>query len=69
MLDDASVEEKFDISQSDFSDGIFITNKTTVKSRIRFENVKSSSIVFQRSFFEEAVWLWSGIETSLCFER
>lgn len=67
-LDDVSVEEKFDISQSNFSDGIFITNKTTVKSRIRFVNIKSSSIVFQRSFFEEAVWLWSGIETSLCFE-
>ncbi|MGB5988961.1 MAG: hypothetical protein WBG43_04415 [Marinifilaceae bacterium] len=67
-INNSDIGECFDIRNSLFSEGISITENSTVRTMIRFEFIEANSIVFQKSLFEGIINLFSGNEVSLCFE-
>lgn len=66
-IQDSTIEQELDFFNSKFIGTLDISNNSTIKSKVRFQNIIATSINFIKSNFEKDVHIWSGEIRSLVF--
>jgi len=66
-IEDSSIEGIIDISQAQLNGDFSIRNNSTIKEKVRVENLRAGSIVFTDSDFLKDIHIWAGNIGSLTF--
>jgi len=61
------IEHLFDVINCSFIGSLEVLGNSTIKSKVRFQNVSATSLNFVKSNFEKDVHIWAGKFSSLVF--